>query len=173
MGWIEVPSLAKQEQDKKREFILERRRKRKESRNKQRSDERLFFQEIIKNNDVTKEFLSSLTRKQRRRLRCLLKNKKQKITYDVYIKSKQWLERRQKYWIQFGKECKACGSLERPVVHHMHYGSLGKEKNEHIIGLCWNCHEQLHDEYKTKRDMIKETIEFVECKFFEHLVKTL
>lgn len=87
--------------------------------------------------------------------------------YSIYIKSAKWKKRRERYWKEHGKDCKACGSTERPTVHHVHYGYLGREQDEHLIGLCWDCHQDFHLEYGVNTTMQDETLEFIEKKQFE------
>jgi len=84
--------------------------------------------------------------------------------YKDYIKSPQWKLRTEIYWREHGKRCAACGNIDRPTVHHTHYGFLGRETDAHVIGLCWPCHKELHDLYGTKTVMQAETAEFIANK---------
>lgn len=81
--------------------------------------------------------------------------------YEQYIHSDEWRLRRLTYWKEHGQGCKACGSLEQPTVHHTHYGYVGREKDAHIVGLCWPCHKEFHDRYGTKVVMQQETASFI------------
>jgi hypothetical protein len=106
-------------------------------------------------NKVSKQLPSKrrAKRRERRKQKRLAKQEKllnKRPKYDSYIHSNEWQLRRLKYWKDFGKNCKACGSVKDLVVHHMHYGFLGRERDEDLVGLCWNCHGELHDEHGTK-----------------------
>jgi len=92
---------------------------------------------------------------------------KTKQEYTMYVHSPQWKDRKDKYWREHGKFCRACNSKKGLTVHHVHYGYLGREKDEHIIGLCWDCHRDFHSEYGTKTVMQEETLEFIEKKHTE------
>lgn len=99
------------------------------------------------------------------------RNKKKKPfkrpKYSIYIKSVKWKKRRERYWKEHGRDCKACGSTDKPTVHHVHYGYLGREEDEHIIGLCWDCHQDFHSQYGVNTTMQDETLEFIETKQLE------
>lgn len=86
------------------------------------------------------------------------------VKYTVYIKSKWWTERKNKYYQKHKKICKACNSTKYINLHHMLYQDFGNEPDEILMPLCRNCHEEFHDEYATGYNMIEETYKFIERK---------
>lgn len=90
--------------------------------------------------------------------------------YKDYIVSRFWEDRKREFFEKVEKKCAACSSVEDICLHHMYYGVLGKEKDEHLIPLCNGCHEEYHSINGVKKDMIKETLQFVESKQFSLIV---
>lgn len=84
--------------------------------------------------------------------------------YEVWINSDGWKQRRDRYLVENGHRCQACGNRHQLTVHHTHYGYLGREKDEHLAALCWGCHKEFHDKYGTKTTMQKQTFEFIRRK---------
>lgn len=105
------------------------------------------------------------------------KHKKQKKTrtlkYREFIKSKAWRNFKFFYWQTHKKICAACDGNKRMCIHHVHYGYLGREREQDVVPLCWTCHEALHNEYGTATVMIDQTNEFIESKRMAIIVKTL
>lgn len=85
-------------------------------------------------------------------------------TYQLYITSKWWIERKNRYYQNNKRICTACGSFEHIVLHHMVYKNYGNEKDTHLTPLCQNCHSEFHRTYLLKKDMIKSTLQFIENK---------
>jgi hypothetical protein len=85
--------------------------------------------------------------------------------YKVYIKSKWWRQRKNRYYQDFGKKCMLCGSAKFIDLHHIEYKSseFGFEKDKTLIALCRNCHAEFHLRYKLKQNMQKE----MECIQFK------
>jgi len=81
-------------------------------------------------------------------------------TYKAYIKSKFWEERKNKFYQNVGRICAVCGSTNQMSVHHLKYGSFGKERDEDLVALCWSCHEEFHTIYGVTRDCHKEFADF-------------
>ncbi len=96
-------------------------------------------------------------------------NKKKKTTrvpvkYKLYIVSKHWENRKNLYYQSHKRICQACNSSSNIAVHHMFYGNYGQEKDEHLVALCRDCHEEFHTIYGVKKNMINFTNEFIEEK---------
>jgi len=81
--------------------------------------------------------------------------------YNLYIKSKHWDKRKNVFWKKHERKCVICGSSGFINLHHIVYGNYGIEKDEHLVALCRYHHQLYHDTYKTKRNMEKETLEFI------------
>lgn len=89
------------------------------------------------------------------------KNRKQ-WRYADYIVSKAWERRRNLYWKTHKKRCAICYSAKFIHLHHTSYRKLGNEKDEHLIPLCAEHHRQFHEKYKSTRDMVEITRQFIE-----------
>lgn len=86
--------------------------------------------------------------------------------YILYIKSKFWKTRRNKYFRDYGKKCMVCGSCKYVQLHHIEYrnSDFGFEEDKTLIALCRDCHEEFHLRYRTKQNMQKEVEEFIQIK---------
>lgn len=83
-------------------------------------------------------------------------------SYETYINSKVWEKRRNKYWKEHKRICRACGSKNFIQLHHGIYGVFdGSEKDVQLFPLCIQCHRDFHNEHGSKRDMMKETELFI------------
>ncbi len=88
------------------------------------------------------------------------KRKPQK--YATYINSVLWTKRKNQYYKIHGRRCAICGSVDYIHLHHKYYGEYGSEKDEHLVPLCKQHHEEFHLTLKrTKKDMIMETDTFI------------
>lgn len=94
--------------------------------------------------------------------------------YYVYIKSKFWKERKNKYYQTYGKKCHICRSSRYIELHHLEYRSdlFGKELDEMLVPLCLEHHKEFHTLYGTKQKMYNEFNEYSEIKYeeFRHLL---
>lgn len=66
------------------------------------------------------------------------------IPYSVYIKSRQWQEKRDARLRLDRYRCQMCGTAKNLNVHHITYERLGNEDMSDLVTLCQNCHEQAH-----------------------------
>ena len=71
-----------------------------------------------------------------------MKSKKQK-EYAKYLKSKHWLELRDKILERDNYKCILCGNKD-VQVHHKTYDRIGEESFNDLITLCGNCHLTYH-----------------------------
>lgn len=110
--------------------------------------------------------LNKKTTKERKRAR---KPKR----YKTYIKSNLWLERKNKYYQLYRKKCHICSSSKYIQLHHLEYRQdlFGKEKDEMLVPLCREHHEEFHLRYTTKQKMYKEFDEFVELLYKEYMFR--
>lgn len=74
--------------------------------------------------------------------------------YELYLKSKEWEQRRQEYFTKNGYKCSVCSSQHIIQLHHLNYNRLGYEKDGDLICLCSECHKLLH----TYKDQYLERI---------------
>jgi hypothetical protein len=61
-------------------------------------------------------------------------------TYNDYMRSREWADRRALALSAAGYRCMRCGALRGLEVHHLHYRSLGAEREEDLEVLCTPCH---------------------------------
>ena len=92
------------------------------------------------------------------------KKKKQPTSYAKYMKSRRWKQFKYSYWKKHERVCAACGSTKRLCLHHYSYKKLGNETFDDVVPLCWDCHEELHNEHGSKFDMTEETLDLIETK---------
>lgn len=124
-----------------------------------------FEQAVMKS--TGKELLSyrqKIGRKKRRG-----KNKKKQIEttrekYLKYIVSKEWFAKVRAFYRRYGKKCVACDSTGRITLHHMSYRNIGKENDDELASLCWDCHSEYHRKNGTQTNMIQKTVAFIEEK---------
>jgi 5-methylcytosine-specific restriction endonuclease McrA len=85
--------------------------------------------------------------------------------YLRYIKSDAWKLKCEVYWAKNGRWCKACKTTRGPLmVHHMTYDHLGREPMADLMGLCQNCHREVHAAHRAtgrRKDVRAVTMEFV------------
>lgn len=65
--------------------------------------------------------------------------------YELYLKSEHWRDTRSRV-IERGV-CEWCGESThgcRVNVHHKHYRTIGRERDEDLMLLHRECHESLH-----------------------------
>lgn len=65
-------------------------------------------------------------------------------TYDDYLASDKWREKRQRVLQRDGFKCFACGSDVDLNVHHLTYERIYQERIEDLVTLCRSCHRAYH-----------------------------
>jgi len=65
----------------------------------------------------------------------LMKVEKERV-YRDYIQSKKWKEK-DRYFVNYFKKCKKCGSIENLSSCHTSYENFGKEEISDVEVLCW------------------------------------
>lgn len=69
----------------------------------------------------------------------------QSWTYQAYMLSAQWEQKRLKIFSQRGRSCEDCGETRGEIhVHHLNYKRLGAELPEDLRVLCRTCHKKRH-----------------------------
>ncbi len=76
-----------------------------------------------------------------------------KPTYDEYMKSTAWYEKRDLVLKRVGGICEGCGLRAATQVHHHHYENFGDEFLWDLAAVCNQCHDsdrahpwKLHDD---------------------------
>lgn len=70
-------------------------------------------------------------------------------TYDAYLRSPEWKEKRADALARALRRCQLCNAKAKkgaPLdVHHRTYERLGHEEPADLIVLCRDCHGRFHD----------------------------
>lgn len=67
-----------------------------------------------------------------------------KELYAKYLRSPEWIKKRDEYREIFHHQCFFCKSTENLHVHHISYENLGNETVDDLIVLCKACHLNVH-----------------------------
>ena len=62
-----------------------------------------------------------------------------------YMLSAAWRSKRDSVILRAAGICERCHQWPIVNVHHLHYGNLGNEPLEDLLGVCSRCHKELHD----------------------------
>lgn len=100
--------------------------------------------------------------KKNKRLRRNKKKQKPKWKYKEYIHSKEWRDRKKRYYKENDKVCVICKTKDRVGLHHVRYDRLGAEHDDDLVALCWPHHGLYHEEHGTKGNMTSETYKFIQ-----------
>jgi hypothetical protein len=69
-------------------------------------------------------------------------------SYESFLGSKQWGEKRSEYWedADTPKDCALCGTNDPPLLlHHRTYERVGEERLSDLIPACNRCHILIHE----------------------------
>lgn len=118
-----------------------------------RKDTDLWFEQ--KKDGKTKK-----DRRKERKLRQYLNRIPKK--YATYIKSKYWTKRKNRYYQEHRRVCTLCTTSKFCDLHHLAYRreEFGNERDEDLVCLCRNCHEDYHLGFGVKGNMHKDFAEF-------------
>lgn len=87
------------------------------------------------------------------------------LSYETYIRSSVWFNRKEEFFRRYSRKCKACGSNKSIQCHHMSYKHMGREPDSDLIALCRSCHNGIHrvyDREKNNKTLKQVTLECVE-----------
>jgi len=69
----------------------------------------------------------------------------QSMSYEEYLQSPEWEEKRERILLLRGRVCQLCGKSNDVLhVHHNNYQHRGEELDSDLIVLCKGCHERFH-----------------------------
>lgn len=74
-------------------------------------------------------------------------NRSYNYYHNVYLKSKEWKEKRDLVMEFYNYKCNDCNNRSTDV-HHLTYENIFKEKFDDLIPLCRNCHNKKHINYE-------------------------
>lgn len=90
--------------------------------------------------------------------------------HDVFLKSPEWADARQKVIERDGRKCWVCGETGLLVVHHIRYGSTWEELTnpDNLVTLCQKCHLDAHQFEEDLRDrLLDDDMRAAAAKFCE------
>lgn len=74
-----------------------------------------------------------------------------RMTYEEYIKSDKWRQKRELVLSRDHNKCQTCLSDECLEVHHKTYDRLFNESLEDLITLCHDCHHAITNVIRNRR----------------------
>lgn len=86
------------------------------------------------------------------------------ISYDDYLQSDEWKEKRARILKRDNFTCVRCGTGKNLRVHHIRYPEvLGTESDDDLITVCDDCHQKIHEgdlDFENKaKDKLKNMVE--------------
>lgn len=64
--------------------------------------------------------------------------------YLVYLESSWWRSKRRQKGKSVNWKCESCLIKRATQIHHLHYNSLGCERNSDLEAVCGDCHKLKH-----------------------------
>lgn len=122
------------------------------------SDKQAYF-ESLRRYPFSQKIPSYFKPKERYPKRTFATKPKGGWTYETYIRSEEWRDKRREVFEERGRICEECGHPHyRLEVHHLTYVRLGCERNEDLQILCPPCHDKIHGRLKSERAADSTTI---------------
>lgn len=66
-------------------------------------------------------------------------------SYNDYLKSPEWQERRLAVRLRSGGICERCRLRRARQAHHLTYRRVGHENLTDLLDVCMTCHRELHE----------------------------
>lgn len=66
------------------------------------------------------------------------------MKYEDYLKRPHW-QRTRAWHLRWARVCQVCAGAGPTEVHHVHYGTLGRERHRDLLAVHRLCHQALHD----------------------------
>lgn len=66
------------------------------------------------------------------------------MDYKTYIRSTEWLDRKEEFFKTHQRKCKACYSTKNVCLHHLTYENIFNEPDSDLMPLCKGCHNEAH-----------------------------
>lgn len=64
--------------------------------------------------------------------------------YEEHLRSSKWAALRERVMKRCNRVCEGCGLRQARHVHHLTYDRMGNEMLFDLVGICIECHEQVH-----------------------------
>lgn len=116
----------------------------------------IFCQLIAKHKTATKRARKKLGRFNKRKTKT-----ERRSTYETYINSNLWTDRKNRFYQNHPRRCAACDSYKFIHLHHMVYSAQGSEPDEHLVPLCRDHHNLYHEKNGTQTNMLQKTHAFI------------
>lgn len=82
------------------------------------------------------------------------------MSYDDYLQSDEWKEKRMRILKRDGFQCRYCGTGMNLVVHHINYPEeLGTETDDDLITVCETHHKKIHEGDLSVETILRTTAE--------------
>ena len=91
--------------------------------------------------------------------------------YSEKLKDPRWQKKRLEILERDAWACQVCGGKEKTLhVHHNKYSNNPWDaKNDDLVTLCEDCHQETHEEQANCKSTIKEINELISCYCYEEL----
>jgi hypothetical protein len=66
------------------------------------------------------------------------------VVYKQYLRSPEWRRKRVAVILRAKGRCERCGLWPVVFIHHLSYTNLGNEPLSDLLGVCPECHKELH-----------------------------
>jgi hypothetical protein len=66
------------------------------------------------------------------------------MPYAEYLRSPEWLARRERHLEAAGHRCQLCNAISTLHLHHRTYERRGFESSVDLVVLCAECHRKFH-----------------------------
>jgi 5-methylcytosine-specific restriction endonuclease McrA len=72
-----------------------------------------------------------------------------RVRYQLVLLSPRWRKLRARRIASSSGKCEKCKKGSKKFeLHHLHYDTLGEERDEDVELLCLSCHKEVHEEWE-------------------------
>jgi hypothetical protein len=72
------------------------------------------------------------------------------LWYSEYLLTPEWRAKREKVMARCKGVCEGCSVRPASQVHHLSYAHVGNEFLWELVGICNECHNQVHEKEETR-----------------------
>lgn len=98
--------------------------------------------------DIHFKHIEKLKKKIEYHEKMIEKISQEETKYQILLKDKRWIEKRNEILDLLGRKCSSCGATTNLHVHHKYYNFDLKPweyPNEAFLVLCKECHDKTHN----------------------------
>lgn len=103
--------------------------------------EQEYIDKVLRDSDKQQEYIKPVEPPKTPKL------KYDRYRYLQYIQSPEWRKKSLLVKQKANFRCKSCNSSTNLQTHHITYKNLYNEKEDQLVCLCANCHQDLHNYY--------------------------